>query len=221
MLVRIHASGVNPLDIKIQEGKAAHARHPLPAILGLDLAGTVAAPGVGVTGVREGEAPYGMTGGVGGYQGSQAAFATVDATLLARKPTNLSMRAAAALPLIAITPWEGLVDRAHVTAGRTVLVQGGGGGVGHVVIQIARHFGASVFAAVRRYGHGVSCLGWRFSVRLPVSSRRASWCRGSIRDISGWRMRMRHIARSGTVPREARSLSTSPPAPEAPVKRLR
>ncbi len=146
MLVRIHASGVNPLDIKLQEGNAAHARHPLPAILGLDMAGTVGAIGEGVTGFREGDAIYGMTGGVGGYQGSLAEFASVDAMLLAHKPGNLSMREAAALPLIVITAWEGLVDRARVAAGQTVLVHGGGGGVGHAAIQIARHLGAKVFA---------------------------------------------------------------------------
>jgi NADPH:quinone reductase len=144
--VRIHASAVNPLDIKIREGNAAHARHPLPAILGLDMAGTAEAIGEGVTGFREGDAVYGVTGGVGGYQGSLAEFAAVDARLLAHMPTNLSMREAAALPLVAITAWEGLVDRAHVMAGQSVLVHGGGGGVGHVAIQIARHFGADVFA---------------------------------------------------------------------------
>jgi NADPH:quinone reductase len=146
VLVRTHASGVNPLDTKIQEGKAAHARHPLPAILGLDMAGTVEAVGTGVTSFRPGDAVYGMTGGVGGHQGTLAEFAAVDAVLLARKPANLSMREAAALPLVVITAWEGLVDRACVTAGQTVLIHGGGGGVGHVAIQIARHFGASVCA---------------------------------------------------------------------------
>ena len=66
--------------------------------------------------------------------------------LLASKPANLSMREAAALPLIFITAWEGLVDRAQVRSGQTVLVHGGAGGVGHVAIQIARAFGAEVFA---------------------------------------------------------------------------
>jgi NADPH2:quinone reductase len=145
-LVRIHASGVNPLDIKIQQGAAAHARHPLPAILGLDLAGTVESVGAGVSRVRPGEAVYGMTGGVGGHQGSLAEYAAVDAALLGPKPATLSMREAAALPLIVITAWEGLVDRAAVRPGQTVLIHGGAGGVGSVAIQIARTFGASVFA---------------------------------------------------------------------------
>ena len=146
VLVRVKASGVNPLDTKIRAGQAPHARQPLPAILGIDLAGIVDEVGPGVTGFQRGDAVYGMTGGVGGLQGSLAEFAAVDARLLALKPTNLSMRAAAALPLIFITAWEGLVDRAAAHTGKTVLVQGGAGGVGHIVIQLARALGAEVFA---------------------------------------------------------------------------
>lgn len=146
VLVRIHASGVNPLDIKIRAGAAAHARHPLPAVLGIDLAGVVEAVAPDVTAFRPGDAVYGMTGGVGGIQGTLAEYAAVDAKLLALKPANLTMREAAALPLVTITAWEGLVDRAHVRPGQTLLVQGGGGGVGHVVVQIGVALGAKVFA---------------------------------------------------------------------------
>jgi NADPH2:quinone reductase len=148
VLVRIHASGVNPLDTKIRAGAAAHALHPLPAILGLDLAGVVEELGSGVTAFQRGDEVYGMTGGVGGVPGSLAELAAVDARLLARKPANLSMRQAAALPLVAITAWEGLIDRAHVSHGQRVLVQGGAGGVGHVAVQLARAFDAEVHATV-------------------------------------------------------------------------
>jgi NADPH2:quinone reductase len=146
VLVRIEASAVNPLDTKIRAGQAAHARQPLPAILGIDLAGVVEAVGDGVTSFRPGDEVYGMTGGVGGLQGSLAEYAAVDAELLAPKPANLTMREGAAVPLIFITAWEGLVDRAAVQSGHKVLVHGGAGGVGHVAIQIARAFGAEVFA---------------------------------------------------------------------------
>ncbi|MER8841498.1 MULTISPECIES: zinc-dependent alcohol dehydrogenase family protein [unclassified Mesorhizobium] len=146
VLVRVRASGVNPLDTKIRAGAAAHAKHPLPAILGIDLAGVVEQVGPSVTAFKRGDEVFGMTGGVGGNQGSLAQFAAVDARLLAPKPTNLSMREAAALPLVFITAWEGLVDRAKVSAGQKVLVQGGAGGVGHVAIQIAKAFGAEVYA---------------------------------------------------------------------------
>src|SRR5262245_35729101 len=86
VLVRIAASGVNPLDTKIFDGVAAHADHPPPAILGLDMTGTVEAVGPGVTRYRRGDEVYGMTGGVGGRQGSLAEFAAVDADLVALKP---------------------------------------------------------------------------------------------------------------------------------------
>ncbi|QOZ08827.1 quinone oxidoreductase [Bradyrhizobium sp. CCBAU 51765] len=146
VLVRARASGVNPLDTKIHAGAAPHARHPLPAIPGIDLAGVVEQVGHDVTRFKPGDEVYGMTGGVGGVQGSLAEFAAVDADLLASKPANLSMREAAALPLIFITAWEGLIDRASLGAGQKVLIHGGAGGVGHVAIQIARAFGANVFA---------------------------------------------------------------------------
>ena len=149
VLVRIHASSVNPLDTKIRAGSAAHAQHPLPGILGIDMAGVVEQVGAGVTRFQLGDAVYGMTGGVGGVQGSLAEYAAVDADLLARKPVNLSMQEAAALPLVVITAWEGLVDRADVKQGQMVLIQGGGGGIGHVAIQIACAFGAEVFASDR------------------------------------------------------------------------
>jgi NADPH2:quinone reductase len=146
VLVRVKASGVNPLDLKIKAGQAAHARQTLPAILGIDLAGEVAAVGPGVADFRVGDAVYGMTGGVGGVPGALAEYAAVDARLLAPKPANLSMRETAALPLIFITAWEGLVDRAKVGAGQSVLVIGGAGGVGHMAVQIAVARGARVFA---------------------------------------------------------------------------
>jgi NADPH:quinone reductase-like Zn-dependent oxidoreductase len=230
VLVRICASGVNPLDTKIRAGAAAHARHPLPAILGIDLAGIVEEVGGGSIGFRPGDEVYGMTGGVGGVQGSLAQYAAVDSLLLAPKPKNLSMREAAALPLIFITAWEGLVDRAAVSSGQKVLVQGGAGGVGHIVVQIAKAFGADVFAvdrasrsaylselgataidfesadmadyvaqytggsgfdlvydtnggavldasfaAVRRFGHVVSCLGWGNHALAPLSFKGATY----------------------------------------------
>ncbi|MGY2189318.1 Zinc-type alcohol dehydrogenase-like protein [compost metagenome] len=146
VLVRIAASGVNPLDGKIRSDQAAHARQPLPAVLGMDLAGTVEALGEDVSGWMPGDEVYAMATGIGGVQGSLAEYAVVDARLLARKPVNLSMREAAGLPLVLITAWEGLVDRARVHSGQKVLIHGGAGGVGHVAVQIARAFGAEVFA---------------------------------------------------------------------------
>jgi NADPH2:quinone reductase len=149
VLVRILASGVNPLDMKIRAGQAAHAKTTVPAILGIDMAGVVEKTGAGVTGFVPGDEVYGMTGGVGNVQGSLAEYAAVDARLLALKPANLSMREAGAIPLSFITAWEGLVDRARTREGKTVLVQGGSGGVGHIAVQLAIALGAKVFATDR------------------------------------------------------------------------
>ncbi|MDO9420957.1 MAG: zinc-dependent alcohol dehydrogenase family protein [Herminiimonas sp.] len=146
VLVRIAASGINPLDTKIRAGQAAHANTSLPAILGMDLAGTVVAVGADVKTFRVGDDVYGMAGGIGGVPGSLAEFGVFDADLLALKPEHFTMREAAALPLIFITAWEGLVDRANVQAGQKVLIHGGAGGVGHVAIQLAVALGAEVYA---------------------------------------------------------------------------
>ncbi|KYH08243.1 MULTISPECIES: zinc-dependent alcohol dehydrogenase family protein [Chryseobacterium] len=146
VLVAIKASGINPLDLKIKSGTAAHAKTVLPAILGIDMAGIVTAVGENVTDYKIGDEVYGMTGGIAGVQGSLAQFAAVDADLLAHKPSNISFKEAASLPLALITAWEGLVDRAKVDSTKKVLIHGGAGGVGHIAVQLAKSFGATVYA---------------------------------------------------------------------------
>src|SRR5215472_5493965 len=84
--VRIAASGVNPLDTKIRAAKAAHAKQPLPAVLGVDMAGTVEEVGPGVTVFKPGDEVYGMVGGVGGHQGTLAEKIVADTDLLTHKP---------------------------------------------------------------------------------------------------------------------------------------
>lgn len=146
VLVKVYASGVNPADLKIAQGHLAPAAPVLPAILGMDFAGTVVALGKDVTHFAVGDAVYGCAGGVKGRPGTLAEYVHVDERLIAHKPASLSMREAAALPLVSITAWEGLVDRAKTKAGDKVLVHAGAGGVGHVAIQIAKAFDAEVFA---------------------------------------------------------------------------
>lgn len=148
VLVRIHASGVNPLDTKIRAGRADHARQALPAVLGMDLAGVVEQVGPGVTRFAPGDEVFGLAGGIGGLQGTLAQYSAVDADLLAHKPRKLTMREAAGMPLAFITAYEGLVDRAHTHDGQRVLVHGGAGGVGHMAVQLARSLGADVYATV-------------------------------------------------------------------------
>lgn len=160
VLVRIKASGVNMLDTKIKAGKAAHAQVSTPAILGIDMAGVVESVGKNVTGFAAGDEVYGMTGGIAGIQGSLAEYAAVDARLLAIKPSTLSFKETAAIPLAFITAWEGLVDRAKIAKGMTVLIHGGAGSVGHIAIQLAKSFDAEIYAtgsaenleAIQAYG---------------------------------------------------------------------
>jgi NADPH:quinone reductase len=146
VLVRVMASGVNPLDTKIRRGEAAHAKMTPPAVLGIDMAGVVEAVGTQVDHFSVGDEVFGMTGGVGGVAGSLAELTAVDARLIAPKPKVLSMEQTAALPLGFITSWEGLVDRAGVAAGHQVLIHGGAGGVGFLAVQLALARGAQVFA---------------------------------------------------------------------------
>jgi NADPH2:quinone reductase len=148
VLVRIYASSANPLDLKIRAGKADHAKVPLPAILGMDLAGVVELVGPEVQTFKPGDKVFGLTGGIGGVPGSLAEFAAVDSNLIAIQPANFTMRQAAALPLSFITAWEGLVDHAHIRAGQRVLIHAGAGGVGHIAVQVAVALGAKVFATV-------------------------------------------------------------------------
>jgi NADPH:quinone reductase-like Zn-dependent oxidoreductase len=126
----------------------------------MDFAGVVEEVGVGVTGFSVGDEVYGMAGGIGGLQGTLAEFAAVDAELIARKPKNVSMKEAAGIPLSFITAWEGLVDRAGVREGQRVLVHAGAGGVGHVVMQIARARGPRCLprcGGEEGYCRGVRC----------------------------------------------------------------
>ncbi|MEM9702274.1 MAG: zinc-dependent alcohol dehydrogenase family protein [Planctomycetota bacterium] len=145
-LVRIAASSVNTVDTMIRRmGDNLPISPSLPAILGMDFAGTVEQVGEGVSEFAVGDEVYGCVGGLAELPGTLAEYVAADVRLIARKPKNLTMQQAAALPLVAITAYEGLM-RAGVSEGQTVLVHGGSGGVGHIAVQLAKHFGATVFA---------------------------------------------------------------------------
>lgn len=146
VLVKIAASSVNTVDTMIRKmGKELPLSSDAPAILGMDFAGTVEAVGDGAVGFSVGDEVYGCAGGLAELDGTLAEYIAADARLIARKPNNLSMREAAALPLVGITAYEGL-KRAGIKAGQRVLVHGGSGGVGHVALQLAKHFGADVYS---------------------------------------------------------------------------
>ena len=126
-------------------GKELPLSPDTPAILGMDFAGTVEAVGEGVSGYSVGDEVYGCAGGLADLPGTLAEYITADANLIAHKAKNLSMREAAALPLVAITAFEGLT-RAGIGSGQKVLVHGGSGGVGHIAVQLAKHWGAEVYS---------------------------------------------------------------------------
>ncbi|WP_299669031.1 zinc-binding dehydrogenase [uncultured Ruegeria sp.] len=149
VVVKVAAVSVNTVDTMIQSMGADLPLSPkLPAVLGMDFSGTVVVVGEGVAGLAIGDEVYGCAGGLMDLPGSLAEYINADARLIAHKPKTLSLREAAALPLVGITAYEGLT-RAGVGEGQTVLVQGGAGGVGHVAVQIARHLGATVSATGR------------------------------------------------------------------------
>ncbi len=146
VLVRLAATSVNTVDTMIRSmGKDLPLSPDLPAVLGMDFAGTVEEVAEGVSGFNPGDEVFGCAGGLADLQGALAEYMLADARLIAHKPKSLSMREAAALPLVGITAYEGL-QRAGAKAGQKILVHGGAGGVGHIAVQLARHFGADVYA---------------------------------------------------------------------------
>ncbi|GAB2686392.1 zinc-dependent alcohol dehydrogenase family protein [Aliiglaciecola sp. 3_MG-2023] len=146
VLVKIAATSVNTVDTMLRElGAEFPIAPPLPAILGMDFAGTVEAVGEGVTEYQVGDEVYGCAGGLADLPGTLAEYIVADANLIAPKAKNISMREAAAIPLCGITAYEGL-KRAGVKAQQSVLVHGGSGGVGHIALQLANYFGAKVFS---------------------------------------------------------------------------
>lgn len=143
VLIEVHASSVNPIDCKIRKGVLrAGLRYTLPRTIGMDVSGVVLAVGEGVTRWKVGDeviaSPNPKT------PGTYAERTIVLAKELGRKPSNLTHEEAASLPLVFLTAWQALVDKARVQAGERVLVQAGAGGVGVVAIQIAKHLGATV-----------------------------------------------------------------------------
>ncbi|NJO77361.1 MAG: zinc-dependent alcohol dehydrogenase family protein [Cyanobacteria bacterium RM1_2_2] len=148
ILIRVAATSINPVDIKIREGVIADIAPSFPAILHGDVAGVVEAVGEGVSRFKVGDQVYGCAGGVKGTGGALAEYILADAHLIAHKPQALTMREAAALPLVSITAWEGLIDRARVRPEHKVLIYGSTGGVGQIGVQLAKWAGATVYALV-------------------------------------------------------------------------
>jgi NADPH2:quinone reductase len=148
VLVKISASSVNTVDTMIKNMGNDLPFSPInPAVLGMDFAGTIEKVGKDVSEFSVGDEVFGCAGGLGDLQGTLADYITADVKLIAKKPSNLTMRESASLPLVGITAYEGLT-RANVQKGQKVLVHGGTGGVGHVAIQLAKYFGADVYTTI-------------------------------------------------------------------------
>lgn len=145
VLVRIHAAGVNPVDVKIRQGSARNwLKFTLPITLGFDLSGVVEAVGAGVTKLKKGDEVYGRLEFT--RIGSYAEYAIANESEVAPKPSSIDHVHAAAIPVAALAAWKALIDTAKLSAGQTVLIHGGAGGVGHFAVQIAKWKGATVIA---------------------------------------------------------------------------
>jgi NADPH:quinone reductase-like Zn-dependent oxidoreductase len=143
VLVAVRAAGVNLLDAKIRDGEFKRILpYRVPFALGNDLAGVVVRVGPAVRSFAPGDEVYARPGT--DAIGTFAELAAVHENDLARKPATLSMEEAAALPLVALTAWQALVERANLQPGQKILIHAGSGGVGTIAIQLARHLGAHV-----------------------------------------------------------------------------
>lgn len=148
ILVEVHAAGLNPFDWKVREGYMQEfIPIKLPATLGGDVAGIVAEIGENVKGFRVGQEVYGMANAVGG-QGSYAEYTLVASSQLAPKPQSINYVESAALPLAAISAYQGIVDHIDLKADQKILIHGGAGGIGALAIQIAKNIGAFVATTV-------------------------------------------------------------------------
>ena len=145
--VRLKAAGVNPIDAKLRS-KGTYFPDRSPTVLGCDGAGVIDTVGKAVQHFKVGDAVYFCHGGIGGAEGNYAEYAVVDERWIAHKPNTLSFIDAAAAPLVLITAWEALFDRADVQSGEHVLIHAGAGGVGHIAIQLAKITGAHVASTV-------------------------------------------------------------------------
>lgn len=147
VLVKIHAAGVNPLDLRIRNGDfKAFMPYRLPLVLGNDLAGEVLQVGSSVTRFAVGDEVYARPDK--DRIGTFAELLAVHQDDLAPKPAILTMTEAASLPLVALTAWQALVERARVQPGQKVLIHAGAGGLGSIAVQLAKALGAHVATTV-------------------------------------------------------------------------
>src|SRR6266498_5659567 len=143
ILVQVHAAGLNPIDYMIPKGTfKPMLRFQLPATLGSDLAGVVVEVGSRVTRFKPGDAAFASIFDLG--TGALAEFAVVPENAAAHKPANLDFVQAASIPMVGLTSWQALKERAKLKPGQKVFIPAGSGGIGTFAIQLAKHLGAKV-----------------------------------------------------------------------------
>jgi len=143
ILVRVHAAGLNPIDYMIPKGTfKPMLRFQLPATLGSDLAGVVVEVGIRVTRFKPGDAVFASIFDLG--TGALAEFSVVPESAAALKPSNLDFVQAASIPMVGLTSWQALKERAKLKPGQKVFIPAGSGGIGTFAIQLAKHLGAKV-----------------------------------------------------------------------------
>lgn len=149
--VKVHATSVNPADCGVRRGFGLFRNQiKLPAILGYDVSGVIEAVGENVRDFQVGDQVYYAIGLMEG-DGANAEYHVADASIVAKKPTNLSHVEAASVPVAGGTAWAALIDRAKIKIGETVLIHGGAGGVGTFAVQIAKAAGAYVYTTCGSY----------------------------------------------------------------------
>jgi NADPH:quinone reductase-like Zn-dependent oxidoreductase len=154
VLIKVAYAGVNPVDWKIREGYLKNMLpHEFPFIMGWDVSGTVVEAGKNVKNLRPGDEVYADARKPTVKWGTYSEYVTYDANNVAKKPKNISLKEAAALPIISLTAWQSLFDAIHLKKGETILIQGGSGGVGSMAIQFAKWVGAKVIATARPEKH--------------------------------------------------------------------
>lgn len=184
VLVRLVAAGVNPIDTKVRSRGTFYPDYD-SAILGCDGAGVIEAIGVSVAGFSIGDEVYFSQGGLGAPGGNYAEYTVVDSRFIAPKPKSIGFAEAAAAPLVLLTAWEALFDRARLQSGQQAFIQAGAGGVGHVAIQLAHGIGATVCTTVstEKKAEFVEALGADQSILYPqtdVVDAVLSWSSGGV-----------------------------------------
>ena len=223
VLVRVHASSVNPVDWKLRKGMlSAMWKLRFPVIWGCDHSGVVEQVGSAVTFFKPGDEVYGCKHGkvAQTYRGTYAEYVVVPENTLAHKPARLSHEEAAAVPLAALTAWQSLVEMGKLQAGQRVLVHAAAGGVGVFAVQIAKALGAQVAATASPRNHDF--------LRELGADEVIDYAREKIEDkLSDYEIVLDGVGQSvwsssfQVLKRGGRLLTLAPPVPEKPSGKLK